>query len=139
MTRPDDDLLVARRLYEAMAARDPAAILATLSPAFRGVVAAGMPGGVGGEHHGAEQMLIGCWAKVFDLFDVTPVPDELLPAGPGRMVVTGRYTGSARGTGRPLDAAFAHLLRFEAGVVTELVQITDTARWHEPLAPGSTG
>lgn len=128
-----EDLSVARRLYEAMAAHNAAAILATLTPSFRGVVAAGMPGGVGGEHRGAEHMLLGCWAPIFDLFDVTPEPDELLPAGPGRMVVVGRYLGSARSTGKPLGAAFAHILRFEDGRISELVQITDTARWHEPL------
>jgi 2-(1,2-epoxy-1,2-dihydrophenyl)acetyl-CoA isomerase len=52
------------------------------------------------------------------------------------MVVTGRYVGQARGTGRALDAAFAHVLRFAGdGRISELVQITDTARWHEALRP----
>jgi 2-(1,2-epoxy-1,2-dihydrophenyl)acetyl-CoA isomerase len=131
----DGDLSLARRLYEAMAERDAAAILATLNPSFRGVVAAGMPGGVGGEHRGAEHMLLDCWARLFDIFDLTPEPHELLPAGPRRLVVIGRCLGSARSSGKPFDAAFAHILRFEEGLISELVQITDTAKWHESLLP----
>jgi ketosteroid isomerase-like protein len=67
--------------------------------------------------------------------ETRPVPDEYLPAGPDRMVVIGRYLGHARATGRAHDAAFAHILRFGRGRVSELVQITDTARWQEALLP----
>jgi ketosteroid isomerase-like protein len=37
-------------------------------------------------------------------------------------------------TGRPLDAAFAHVLSIRNGRVASLVQITDTQRWHEAAA-----
>jgi uncharacterized protein len=93
-----------------------------------------MPEGLGGSYDGPEAMLRGCWARVFALLDVRPVPDEYLPAGGDRVVVIGRYLGTARATGRPLSAAFVHILRFADGLVTELVQITDTERWHEALA-----
>jgi uncharacterized protein len=93
-----------------------------------------MPEGLGGSYEGPEAMLRRCWAPVFALLDVRPVPDEYLPAGADRVVVIGRYLGTARPTGRPLSAAFAHVLRFADGLVTELVQITDTQRWHEALA-----
>ncbi|MGH3210415.1 MAG: nuclear transport factor 2 family protein [Trebonia sp.] len=63
------------------------------------------------------------------------MPVEYLPVAADRMVVLGRYTGTARGSGRPLSAAFAHVPRFADGRVCEIVQITDTARWHEALEP----
>lgn len=50
------------------------------------------------------------------------------------MVVIGRYRGTVRATGAPIDAAFAHVLRVKDVRVSELVQITDTARWHDTLA-----
>ena len=131
----DANLFTAQRLYDAFGARDAPALLGALTPAFRGVVSAGMPLDVGGVYEGPERMLTDCWARVFAELDTRPVPDEYLPAGSDRMVVMGRYIGRATRTGQPHDAAFAHVLRFADGCVTELVQITDTARWHEALQP----
>lgn len=135
MTEPGtDSLRAARRLYDAFAAHDAAALLAAVTPGFRGVVAAGMPHGLGGTYEGAETMLRDCWARVFALIDSCPVPVEYLPVAADRVIVLGRYEGTVRGTGRTLSAAFAHILRITDGSVSELVQITDTARWHEALA-----
>ena len=125
---------IARRLYRAFAAHDAAALLAVLTPGFRCVVSEGMPQGLGGTYDGAETVLRDCWARVFALIDERPVPAEYLPVGGDRMVVLGRYEGTARRTGRPLSAAFAHVLRFADGRVCELVQVTDTVRWHDALA-----
>lgn len=134
-----DRLQTARRLYEAFAAHDAAALLAVLAPGFRGVVAEGMPQGLGGAYDGAETMLRDCWARVFALLELRPVPAEYLLAAGDRMVVLGRYEGTARGTGRPLSAAFAHVLRIADGRVRELVQVTDTARWHDALGSPALG
>ena len=100
----------------------------------RGVVAAGMPMELGGVYEGGETMLREVWGPVFGVLDTRPVPDEYIEAADGRIVVVGRYTGSARKTGRRHDAAFVHILSFAGGGIIELVQVTDTARWHEALA-----
>jgi ketosteroid isomerase-like protein len=130
-----DNLTAATRLYQAFEQRDPRQLLAALTPDFRGVVADGMPEELGGVYDGAETMLRDCWARVFALFDVRPVPEEYLSAGNDRMVVIGRYTGAGRASGLPVSAAFAHVLRFADGRVSELVQITDTVCWHRGLNP----
>jgi ketosteroid isomerase-like protein len=124
---------VAKRLYEAFATHDRRALLETLATDFRGRVADGMPKGLGGVYEGAEAMLRDCWAPLLAVIDVTPVPDEYLLVDDGRIVVIGRYIGAGRASGRPLSAAFAHVLRFEDDRVSELVQITDTARWQQAL------
>jgi ketosteroid isomerase-like protein len=131
----ETQLAAAQRLYDAFDAHDGPALLEAMSPSFRGVVSAGMPRGLGGVYDGPERMLGECWGPVLAALHTRPVPDEYIPAGADRMVVTGHYVGHARETGRRLDAAFAHVLRFEDGRVSELVQITDTARWHEALRP----
>ena len=128
----------ATTLYDAFAARDVARRLGTLHPDFRGIVSDGMPAGAGGTHVGPEAMLRDCWGPVFEQFDVSPVPDEMLPASDGRLIVLGRYQGPARATGREVDATFAHVLRFRDGQVSELIQITDTARWLAALTPGDS-
>lgn len=122
------------RLYAAFAANDPSALLAALTPDFRGVVADGMPLELGGTYDGPETMLAAVWGAVADDLDVTPVPEEYLEAGDGRVVAVGRYHGTVRATGAEIDAAFAHVLRIRDGRVAELIQITDTARWHAALA-----
>jgi len=107
--------------------------VAAFAPGARGVVAAGMPMDLGGEYEGGETMLREVWGPVFGVLDTCPVPDEYIEGTEGRIVVVGHYRGAARRTGRPHDAAFVHLLRFADGGITELVQVTDTARWHEAL------
>lgn len=132
MTSPDR--ATAERLYAGFEARDPRAIMETLDPDFRGVVAAGMPNGWGGVHEGAEAMMRDCWGPVFAELDTRPVPAEYLETGDGRIVVVGEYVGVHRRTERPHRAAFAHILRFRDGRIAELVQITDTARWRAALS-----
>jgi len=109
------NLRAARRLYEAFESQDARALVAGLAPGFRGIVSDGMPEGLGGSYDGTEAILRDCWARVFALVDVRPVPDEYLSAGAERVVVLGRYLGIARATNRPLSAAFAHVLRFRDG------------------------
>lgn len=128
------NLQAARRLYAALRAQDPGAVLSALTPRFRGVVSDGMPAGLGGTYEGPETMLRDCWARVFAMLDIRPVPAEYLPISADRMIVLGHYEGTARSTGRQLSAAFAHILRFADGRVSELAQLTDTARWHDALA-----
>lgn len=123
---------VARRLYDGFLAPDPEAILAQLHPEFEGIVSAGMPLGVGGRHRGPERMMADVWAPVFASYDVRVEADELLPAGDSAVLAIGGYRGRARASGRPFDAAFAHLLGFRDGLVGSLRQITDTASWPSP-------
>jgi ketosteroid isomerase-like protein len=93
-----------------------------------------MPLDLGGVYEGADTTLREVWGRVFAVLDTCPVPDEYIQGEDGRVVVVGHYTGKARETGRPHDAAFVHLLRFRDGAIIELVQVTDTARWHAALA-----
>jgi uncharacterized protein len=93
-----------------------------------------MPNGWGGVYEGGETTLREVWGPVFAVLDTCPVPDEYIRADDGRIVVVGHYVGKARATGRPHDAAFVHILSFADGAIIELVQVTDTARWHDALA-----
>jgi uncharacterized protein len=128
------NLRTAHRLYEAIQAHDAKAARAMLAPSFRGVASDGMPDSLGGTYEGPEAMLRECWGRVYARFEVHPEPEEFLPVAPDRVIVIGHYAGTARATGGALSAAFAHILRFADGQLTELVQITDTGRWRDALA-----
>ncbi|HYZ66871.1 MAG TPA: nuclear transport factor 2 family protein [Mycobacterium sp.] len=126
---------VAQRLYDAMAHSDGEALLALLTDDFVGTVSDGMPHGVGGEHHGAADMITGVWAHIAAVYDMHVDPHDYLQVDDERVVVVGRYWGPARDGGSAVDAAFAHIITTRGDRIAALQQITDTARWD--VAPTS--
>lgn len=61
------------------------------------------------------------------------VPSELIEAGES-VVVLGRYTGVARGTGKLLDVPYVHVWTFRDGKAVRFRQFLDTAGWNDALA-----
>lgn len=97
-------LAIAQCLYDALNARDPKAILGALAPDFVGVVSEGHAGRRwpprGGRSNAAR--LLG---QVFERFEVWIEVGERLASDDDRVVFMGRYVGTERETGRPVDAA----------------------------------
>ncbi|MDZ4269155.1 MAG: nuclear transport factor 2 family protein [Mycobacterium sp.] len=124
---------VAQRFYRALADGDGQALFDLLTDDFEGVVSAGMPHGVGGEHHGRVAMISDVWGRIDAAYDIAVEPSEFLATGTDdRVVVLGNYRGSARTGAAAVDAAFAHVITVQNGQITALQQITDTVRWHLP-------
>ena len=120
---------VAQRLYDAMARADGQALFGLLTEDFVGTVSTGMPHGVGGEHRGAVDMIVGVWARIASVYDMHVDPLDYLQVDDERVVVLGRYWGPARDGGCAVDAAFAHIITTRVDRIAALQQITDTARW----------
>ncbi len=120
---------IAERLYEAFASNDGQALFGLLTDDFVGTVSAGMPHGVGGDHHGPADMIIEVWGRIDTLYDMQVEPAEYLPVDDDRVVVLGRYRGPARDGGSAVDAAFAHVITTRGDRIAALRQITDTTRW----------
>ena len=120
---------VAQRLYDAMAHADGNALFQLLTDDFVGTVSTGMPHGVGGDHHGAADMITGVWARIASVYDMHVDPHDYLPVDDERVVVLGRYWGPARDGDSAVDAAFAHIITTRGDRIAALQQITDTARW----------
>lgn len=124
---------VAGSFYRALSDGDGNALFALLTDDFEGVVSAGMPHGVGGEHHGRVAMITEVWGRIDAAYDIEVVPREYLTTEHrDQVVVLGTYRGSARGADERVDAAFAHVITVKNGQITALQQITDTARWRIP-------
>ncbi|WP_049560821.1 nuclear transport factor 2 family protein [Nonomuraea sp. SBT364] len=126
---------VVQGFYRAAQAGDGAAILALLHPRFLAHTAPGLPCGAGGTFEGPQETLIRVWGAVFAAFDTAPYAETWHETTDGIVVVTGHYRGAARATGRAYRAEFVHLWRVAEDRITWLHQYTDTARWHEALAP----
>lgn len=124
---------VAQSLYTALADHDVDALFALLTEDFEATVSAGMPRGVGGDHHGRVAMITGVWGRIAADYDIAVEPAEFLEVPDGdarRVVVLGTYRGRAHDGASAVDAAFAHVLTVENDRITALQQITDTVSWH---------
>ncbi|OBI15905.1 enoyl-CoA hydratase [Mycobacterium sp. E2327] len=130
----DVQVAAVRDLYRALAAGDRETLGKLLHPDFVGHATVGLPLGVGGEHVGPDAMRRELWWQLGRHYDVQAYPDEFHTLDDGRLLVVGRYRGTARRSGKELDAAFHHVIGFaDDSRLTSLDQLTDSAAWIEAL------
>jgi 2-(1,2-epoxy-1,2-dihydrophenyl)acetyl-CoA isomerase len=130
---------LARTLYEALAGGDADTLAGLLHPDFVGETTEGLPFALGGRHEGPEAMTRDFWWSVGRHYRARAEPEQMLALADGGLLVLGRYTGSARDGGAPLDAAFAHVLHFVDDRIVGLAQYTDSARWAGALPAPPAG
>lgn len=128
---------LARRLYVALAAGDREGTDALLHPGFIGRTTAGLPLELGGTYDGPEAMRRDFWWRIGRSYVARAKPLEFGMLEDGRLVVFGQYEGAAR-EGGALNAEFVHVLSFAEGRISGLHQLTDSARWRDALAGGSS-
>jgi 2-(1,2-epoxy-1,2-dihydrophenyl)acetyl-CoA isomerase len=124
----------AQQLYQALATGDRSALDRLLHPEFIGHAAEGMPLGMGGTHVGPDAMRDNLWWRIGEHFKARAEAADFHHLEDGRLLVAGTYRGQARRSRNPLQAAFFHLIGFDAdGRIVSLRQLTDTAAWHAAL------
>ena len=128
-----DILTKGRELYQALAGGDLTTLRRLLADDFQGDLTQGLPHGLGRHYDGLDAMMSDGWAGVGEWFDMSPHPEELIDGG-HVLVGRGHYVGTARHTGRPVRAAFAHFWPFDGRQFTGVVQVTDSAAWRDGLA-----
>lgn len=126
-------------LYPALAAGDRAELARLVAPDFEGTLTESLPFGIGGTHLGREAMIEDGWWAVGRAFSIRTEPAEWIECADGRLLVLGRYTGRARSSGAPLDAAFAHLWTARDGQLCAVWHLTDSARWFDALGAPTDG
>jgi ketosteroid isomerase-like protein len=125
-----------RRSYEAFNRDDLEGALAAMDDEIVWHQAEGLPHG--GVYHG----LAAVRAAVFDPLSeqwwehFRADPEDVIGIGDD-IVVLGRYTATAKRTGKPLDIPFAHLWRFRDSRAIRFHQFTDTRGWVEALGEPS--
>jgi uncharacterized protein len=123
-----------RRSYDAFAHGDLDAVTADMADDIVWHQAQGLPHG--GTYHG----LAAVRRAVFDPLDAEwwaefhALPEDFLDAG-DEVVVLGRYTGTAKGTAKPLDVPFVHVWSWRDGRAVRFRQFLDTAGWNAALEP----
>ncbi len=128
-----DAVRIASDLYNALARGDRAALDALLHPNFEGQATEGLPLDLGGSYSGPANMRRQFWGQIAKHFDARAAPQSFHALDDGRLMVSGRYIGEARTTGKALDAEFIHVLGFSGDKIDRLVQLTDSVRWQDAL------
>jgi ketosteroid isomerase-like protein len=123
---------IVKRSYDAFARGDMDGVLGDMDPDIEWHQAQGLPHG--GYYRGLDEVR----RNIFDPLDTewwdgfTATPDEFLDAGE-HVVVLGRYRGTAKQTGRPLDVPFVHVWTLENDKAVRFRQFLDTAGWVDAL------
>ncbi len=123
-----------KQLYAALAAGDRDKLLELLAEDFEAEFAPGMPVvDTSTPIRSAEDMIERAWWALGRAFRVQVEPSGWLPCAGDRLLVLGRYRGSARSTGREFEASLVHLWAARGSKLTQLWHLTDTAAWGAAL------
>ena len=125
-------------LYQAFGDGDIPTVLGAMDPAVRWHEAEGNPYRPGGEPLvGPDSVLNNLFVKLAEEWDGFAVHPETFHKSGDMVVVEGRYTGTYKATGKPLDAQVCHVWTIEDGKVTKFQQYTDTGQFQDVM--GVTG
>lgn len=116
-------------IYDAFSRGDVPAVLGAFDPGIEWweaegfLYAAGNPYvGPGGVAQGVFQRIVG------DVAEFSVSPERYIDGG-DTVVAEGRYRGTMKSTGMPVDAQFAHVWQLREGKVVRFQQYTDTRQW----------
>ena len=125
----DDNVALIRDTYAAFAAGDVPAVLGGMAQDIEWNEAENFAYADGNPYRGPEAILSGVFARLGGEWDgFAAVPEAYFGAGE-TVVVTGRYRGTCKATGKSLDAQMAHVWRIEDGKIAGFQQYTDTLQF----------
>lgn len=116
-------------LYEAFARGDVPAVLGSFDPRIEWREADGFIYADGNPYIGPQAVAEGVFMRLAsDVEQFSVTPENIIDAG-DTVVVEGRYKGTMKVTGTPVDAQFAHVWQLRDGRIVRFQQYTDTAQW----------
>ncbi len=125
---------IVRGLYDAFARGDVAAVLQTLDAGITWREADGFLYAGGNPYIGRQAVLEGVFQRLgSDVQNFLVLPENFIEGGDS-VVVEGRYKGTVKATGTPVDAQFAHVWQLRNGKVVRFQQYTDTRQWARAAA-----
>ena len=120
--------------YAAFGRNDPSVLFGAMDSAIHWNEAEGNPLADRNPYVGTQAVGEGVFARLLAAIDsFTAVPNTFIEGG-DHVVVLGRYGGTQKKGGAPLDASFCHVYRFQRDKVVMFQQYTDTAQWARLMA-----
>ena len=127
----EENVRVAQQTYEAFGRGDVPAVLQNFDPDVEWHAAEGLPWVC--IHNGPEAVAENVFGAVMATVDgFTVNPERYIDSGE-TVVALGRYGGTGKAAGKPLDAAFAHVWEFADGKLKRFLHYTDTATFNEAI------
>jgi uncharacterized protein len=126
------NLEIVQGIYEAFAAGDGGAVLATFSPEIIWNEAESNSLADGNPYVGPMAVAEGVFGRIGQEWETFTLTDQTLYAvGEDMVLATGRYRGTHAITGKSINAQHVHLWWFEDGLVTRFQQYVDTKQLAE--------
>lgn len=116
-------------LYDAFGRGDAGTVLGAMHPEVDWNEAEGSPYADQNPYTGPQRVGEGVFGRLMGDFDGFTVAPRKLVADGDTVIALGRYTGTHRGSGQPLDAQFAHAWTIRDGQVVAFQQYTDTSQY----------
>jgi hypothetical protein len=131
----NENIELARKLYDAFTTGDMETVLAVLDPAIEWREAEGHPYQPSGAPWiGPQSVVDNLFVKLGSEWDgFTVHPKEFTDLGDG-VLVEGRYSGTYKATGKSLDCQVAHVWRIRDSKLVSFQQYVDTAQLQEVTA-----
>jgi ketosteroid isomerase-like protein len=121
-----ESLAVVKAIYDAFSAGNMAGALALMDPGIVWYEAENYPYAGGNPYVGPEVVAAGVFAPYGTDWDGFAVHIAELIDGGESVVALGRYTGTYRPTGKPMDLQVAHVWRIADGRAVHFQQYADT-------------
>lgn len=118
-----------KALYEAFGRGDVAAVLGAFDSQIEWNEAENFLYADGNPYVGPQAVAEGVFQRLVANVDNFAVLPENYVEGGETVVVEGRYRGSMKATGTPVDAQFVHVWHLRDGKVVRFQQYTDTKQW----------
>ncbi len=138
-----DNRTIVDKAYADFAKGDVPAVLAVLDDNLQWFEAEGNPYWRGAPEVGPQQVIEHVFMRIPQDYDGFTINVNRIVGVGNTIVMEGRYTGSGKASGRPLDAQVAHVWDFTDGKVTRFQQYVNTAHLQQVLdakdAPATAG
>jgi uncharacterized protein len=120
---------IVKAIYDAFGKGDVPAVLGALDPQIQWREAENFRYADGNPYAGPQAVADGVFHRlVADIANFAVLPEHVVEGG-DTVVVEGRYRGTMKATGTPVDAQFAHVWQMREGKVVRFQQYTDTKQW----------
>jgi uncharacterized protein len=115
--------------YAAFGRNDPSVLFGAMDTAIEWNEAEGYPLADRNPYVGPQAVGEGVFGPLIAAIDNFTVTPATFIDGGDHVVVLGRYRGTMKAGGAPLDAPFCHVYRFQGDKAVMFQQYTDTAQW----------
>lgn len=129
-----DNLETIRGLYAALARGDVPSVLETLDAQVEWNEAENFIYADRNPYLGPQAVLDGVFMRLGAEWDGFSAAAEQLVGSGDTVIGLGRYQGTCKATGRPVNAQFVHVFALKAGKVVRFQQYTDTAQFRDAVA-----